>query len=201
MAAAASDARRRLRQAVSRLEPLERKLQDVEFKYPLAAALLVLASVFWQDYLIGFLMVATTAAVSFLVKRADLNKLGIETSTFFTVVAGYHFGPETGAMLALLLIVAQVFTGKPGVYILWVIPSFVAAGYVAGTFSGMDITLLGPLLSAGLQAIFVFFTIFMSRSRLGKYFQYAAFNVAFNLLLFNALGPVALEVLSTGPIY
>ncbi|MFB6213462.1 MAG: hypothetical protein ABEJ07_02795 [Candidatus Nanohaloarchaea archaeon] len=201
MSVAASDACRRLRQAALRLEPLREKLQDVEFKYPLAAALLILASVFRQDYLIGFLMVATTAAVSFLVRRASLNKLGIETSTFFTVVAGYHFGPETGAILALPLIVAQVFTGRPGVYMLWVIPSFVAGGYAAGTFSSMDITLFGPLLAAGLQGIFVFFTLFMSRSRLGSYFQYAAFNVAFNLLLFNALGPVALEVLSTGPIY
>lgn len=190
--------RRKFREILSQASD---KTSRLRLKYPLALVILAAAAIFWTRYFTGFLMVAVTAVVGILVKKADLNKLGIETATFFTVLSGYHFGPETGAILGFFLILAQVFTGTPGAYILWVVPAFVTGGYLAGIFSGHSITILGPAIAAGLQSIFVLFTIMISPEKLAKYTQYAVFNFGFNLILFNALGPIIIQMLGTGPIY
>lgn len=164
-------------------------------RYPAAVLLLALLVFFWRDYLLGFSMVAVTFLVSLLVKRLEINKLGIETATLFIVLSGYQFGPETGAVMALFLILAQLLPGKPGAYVLWLVPACVAGGYLAGVYRGVDITVIGPLVSAGIQSVFVVFTLLVNRQKLASYFQYAAFNVVFNLLLFTAAGPVMVQLL------
>ncbi|MFB6190639.1 MAG: hypothetical protein ABEJ91_03640 [Candidatus Nanohaloarchaea archaeon] len=177
------------------------RLPEVRKRYVALITLVAVGMVFFQEYFIGFLLVAATVTFGVLSKRAELNRLGLELATFSTVLAGYHFGPETGAVMGLILMLSQMLTGRPGVYILWVIPTYAVAGYAAGFFSGTGIATLGTAIAAGMQVVFIFFTALLSRGRLGEYLQYAAFNFAFNLILFHAIGPLVLELLNLGPIY
>lgn len=177
---------------------LRERLTSVKLRYPILLSLMVLAAVFARKYFVGLLLVAATVTFSILVKRAELNKLGLELATFSTVISGYHFGPETGAIMGVLLFLGQVMTGRPGVYILWVLPTYAAAGYTAGIFTGTGIKLLGPAIAAVMQLVFIFFTLFLSRGRLGEYLQYASFNLIFNLVLFHAFGPFLVGLLNVG---
>lgn len=189
---------RRLREKFS--EVVER-LPEVRKRYIALITVVAVGAVFFREYLIGFVLVATTVTFGVLSKRGELNRLGLELATFSTVLSGYYFGPETGAIMGLILIISQMLTGRPGVYILWVVPTYAVAGYAAGAFSGIAIATLGTSIVAGMQVVFIFFTALLSRGRLGDYLQYAAFNFAFNLILFHALGPLAIETLQLGFIY
>ncbi|MFB6147353.1 MAG: hypothetical protein ABEJ66_00565, partial [Candidatus Nanohaloarchaea archaeon] len=70
-----------------------------------------------------------------------------------------------------------------------------------GMFSGHGIASVGTVIAAAMQAIFIFFTALTTRSRLGEYLQYAAFNLVFNLLLFHSLAPFVVKLLGAGPVY
>lgn len=171
------------------------KVSGHTVKLVLAAAVVSLA-VHMPKYVAALVLVALTVAVSVLVTRAELNRLGIETATLSTVLMGAAFGPDTGALLGLLVILAQLFTGNPpGMYVLWVVPGYVLAGYLSGTLTGYEVATLGVMLNIGLQSAFLFFTAVLSRDKLPKYFQYAVFNVGFNFVLFSALAPTILQLL------
>lgn len=162
----------------------------------LLAVLVVSLGFYLSEYMVPLILLISTAIISILTTRLELNQLGIEIATFSTVLMGAFFGPRTGALLGLVFILVQLFSGgSPGMYIIWVIPGYVLAGHLAGIFSEVSIVLLGVSLSLGLQSFFLFCTTLLMREGVARYFQYSVFNVAFNALLFTALGPRILELL------
>lgn len=150
-------------------------------------SLLVLPAFFLTSYFAAFVLMILTVAVSLMVNRYNLNRFGIETATFSTVTMAAVFGPKIGAALGLIYICLQMFSGStPGVYMIWVVPSYAVAGYIVGGL-GIDIVTVGLYTSVILQSIFTFMTFLTSRSRLPKFIQYVVFNLTINFFLFKTL--------------
>lgn len=136
--------------------------------------------------LLGF-----TWLTSLLASRFELTIWGVETATFATVVTGYLFGPETGLIAAFAYISVQLFTGRtPGVYIIWVLPGYLVAGWISGIISSLSIFELGLAISLALQSSFTVISFLVESQNSGKYVFYASLNVIFNSLIFSLLGPL-----------
>jgi len=158
-------------------------------------SLMAVPAFFLTDYFVAFSLMLLTVILSLAVNRFGLNRFGLELATFSTVTMAKVFGPETGALLGLVYICLQMFSGStPGVYLVWVVPSYVATGYIAGT-STIGVATLGLYTAISLQSIFAFMTFLTSRSRLPKFIQYAMFNVTINMLLFQTVAGPLMSVL------
>lgn len=144
-----------------------------------------LPAFFLTSYFAALTLMVLTVAMSLMVNRYNLNRFGLELATFSTVTMAAVFGPTAGAILGLVYICLQMFSGStPGVYMIWVVPSYAAAGYVTAGLS-MDIVTLGLYTSVIMQSFFTFMTFLTSRSRLPKFIQYVVFNLAINFFLFK----------------
>ena len=89
-------------------------------------SLMAIPALFLTNYFIAFSLMLLTVALSLAVNRFGLNRFGLELATFSTVTMAQVFGPETGAILGLVYICLQMFSGStPGVYLVWVVPSYV----------------------------------------------------------------------------
>lgn len=165
-------------------------------RYVLLLLAVMLPAVYFTRHWVAFLLMVLTVAVSFISTRTGVNRLGVETATFSTVVMGVTFGPEKGAVLGVVYILLQLFSGKPpGMYMLWVVPAFGLAGHLAGSFPDTGIVRLGFSISLGLQSFFTLMTLVFMRRSVAKYLRYSVFNVIFNYVLFLAAGPAALSLL------
>lgn len=151
------------------------------------AAIMLIPAFFLTSYFIAFTLMIATVIVSLLVSRYNLNRFGIELATFSTVTMATVFDPVASAVLGGIYIVLQLFSGStPGVYMIWVLPSYITAGYITSGLS-MDIVTLGIYTSITLQLFFTTMTAITSRSRLPKFIQYIAFNITLNIILFQTL--------------
>lgn len=156
---------------------------------------LTVPAFFYRQYFVAFILMILVTVLSVLVNRFELGRFGIELATFSTVTMATLFPPRIAAALGFAYVVLQIFTGStPGIYIIWVIPSYTAAGYIISTLDPSGIASLGIQVSITFQAIFATMTFFTSRDRLPKYLQYAAFNLVLNLLLFQSLAEPFLEL-------
>lgn len=163
----------------------------------LLVSVMFIPAFFLTSYFIAFSLMVLTVAISLLVNRFGLNRFGLELATFSTVTMAYIFGPEKGALLGFVYIILQMFSGNtPGVYLVWVAPSYVAAGYITGAVN-IDIATLGLYTSIALQSFFTFMTFLMSRGRLPKFIQYAIFNVTINMILFQTVAQPLLDITGT----
>lgn len=184
------DFREKAEEASTRLKEEAGKFSGLNFltrRRIFLLSLLILPAFFLTSYFAAFVLMILTVAVSLLVNRYNLNRFGIETATFSTVTMATVFGPETGAALGLVYICLQMFSGStPGVYMIWVVPSYAAAGYIIGGLN-TDIITVGLYTSVILQSIFTFMTFLTSRSRLPKFIQYVVFNLTINFFLFKTL--------------
>lgn len=171
-------------------------LKDVfSYRRLFLIAVMFIPAFFLTDYFTAFSLMLLTVIISLAVNRFGLNRFGLELATFSTVTMAKVFGPEAGALLGLVYICLQMFSGStPGVYMIWVVPSYVATGYLAGT-SSIEIATLGLYSAIILQSIFTFMTFVLSRSRLPKFIQYAIFNITINMLLFQTVAGPLLNIL------
>ena len=172
---------------------IRRELEDLEGPNFLSGrrifllALMAVPALFLTSYFAAFILMVLTVALSLTVNRYNLNRFGLELATFSTVTMATVFGPRIGAVLGLVYICLQMFSGStPGVYMIWVVPSYAAAGYITAGLN-MDIVTLGLYTSVILQSIFTFMTFLTSRSRLPKFIQYVVFNLTINFFLFKTV--------------
>ncbi len=176
---------------------LERVRDYVSLRSILLASVVLASAYFFTQKALMVLMAVTVLVFSHFTSKYNINRFGLELSSFFTITTGYALGPETGAVFGLILITLQAFSGgAPGFYILWVIPSYGLAGYLAGTYSSMPLSQIGPMLVAGFQTFFLTMTVIFSRGYTVKYFQYAVFNFAINTTLFSRAGGLVISVLT-----
>ncbi len=181
------------------IEKLEERLGELDhrrvYKAVLLGALIVIPALFLTRYFLAFSLLVVTATTSILVNRFELNSFGIETVTFSAVILGRVFGPEVGAGLAFISIMLQMMIGSPpGIYILWVVPGYTAAGFIAGMMTATEVFLFGAATVVGLQSGFLFFTAVLMPSQLGRYVPYAVLNVLFNIVLFKAFATPLLSM-------
>lgn len=179
----------------------ERYNQKVPRPSRLQITLLIVLAVpalFLRRYFIAFTLMILVTVLSVLVNRFELGRFGIELATFSAITMAAAFPPKIAAALGLIYIVLQIFSGStPGIYLTWVIPTYTVVAYIIATMDISNIAQIGIYATAGSQAFFATMTFVMSRSRLPKYLQYAAFNLAFNILLFQSFAQPLLNLINS----
>lgn len=149
--------------------------------------LLAVPALFLRRYFIAFSLMILTVVFSLAVNRFDASRLGIELATFSTVIMATVFPPRIAAALGFVYIVLQIFSGStPGIYMMWVVPTYTIAAYIISTIQVTNIVQIGITVTISSQIFFAFMTFLTTRSRLPKYIQYAIFNLAFNLFMFQS---------------
>lgn len=168
-----------------------RRAKDLKLYYFLIPVLAGLAATSAPRFtLVGvfmFVVVAAALAANFY----EFSGLGVELATFATVSTALMFEPAVSAALAFVYIVIQMFAGgNTGIYIFWVIPSYVAAGFIISVLEPSSLVQAGSISAAVLQSIFVVFTAIFSRGYVGIFVRFVALNIIFNIVLFAAFGPL-----------
>ena len=175
--------------------------QKVPRPTKLQVAILVLLAVpafFLRRYFIAFALMILVITVSLITNRFEIGRFGIEFATFASVTMAAVFPPEIAAALGFIYIVLQIFSGStPGIYLTWVIPTYTIASYFIATLDPSNIAQIGIYVTVASQTLFATMTFIMSRSRLPKYLQYAAFNLTFNILLFQTFAEPLLHLMNS----
>jgi len=155
-------------------------------------AVMVLAGLYALNLFPIFLLVAVSLATSFAINRMHVRSVGVEFVLISSVVAGIAYGPWAGALTALALMSFHVAVANYiGPYIIWVIPEYALAGFLAGMVHWDPVT-LGVSMALMVNAMGLFFTFMFNRGFLGHYLPYAITNVIFNFLVFRAAAPAIL---------
>lgn len=158
---------------------------------PLVAVILLVT-----DVMIISVLAALSIILPIFLNYAGIKMLGIELVTLTTVLTALELGPEAGAAAGFLLMTAHMVAGQfSGAYILWVIPSYAIAGFVAGTIS-MDITTLGIGIAVVLNTLFTALTSAISPpGALSGQIPHAIGNIVFNSVIFLYVAPQLLAMM------
>lgn len=158
---------------------------------------LALPAVFLRQYFIAFVLMLLVTALSVITNRFELGRFGLELATFSSVTMAMIFPPRIAASLAFIYIVLQMFSGStPGVYLIWVVPTYTIAAYIIATLNLANVVTVGIYTTIISQTFFATMTFIMSRSRLPKYLRYAAFNLVFNFLMFQSFARPLLSLMN-----
>lgn len=158
---------------------------------PIVAAALIIT-----DVIVISILAALCVIVPIFLNYMGIKMLGIELVTLTTVLTALQLGPEAGAVAGLVLMTAHMVAGQfSGAYILWVIPSYAVAGFIAGTIN-LDITTLGIGIAVILNSIFTSLTYLVSPSEaLSGQIPHAVGNTIFNAVIFLYVAPQLLAMM------
>lgn len=158
------------------------------FKYVKIIAIFLLLFAIFKGVFVLFMLIGLSFAISFLVNNFPIRNLGIELVTFIAVLTGWRYGPLPALLITFVLITYHMVAGGfLGSYVLWVIPAYCVAAIIAGFLPQIDITLLGIVITVGINLNNVFFTAITSPGYLPKYMIFVITNVLFNILLFTTI--------------
>lgn len=164
-------------------------------KYLLITLFLLIPVLFFTDYIISLLLIASTFLTALFVKHSGLKSLGIELMTLATVLHATQYGPAAGAATGFFLVLAHFIVGGfTGPFITWVLPGYAVMGAAAAMVS-MPILQLGMAAVLSLNAFFFAMTYIVSPGRIGVFAPYMATNILFNYVLFKYLAPVLLNIM------
>ena len=157
--------------------------------------LLVIFLVLGQSFIL-FILIVASVILSYMMGVWHIKGIGIELVLLSSIISGMMYGPIAGAVVALLLITIHMLsTQHVNVYLLWVIPAYAVAGYLAGTTS-MDIKQFGLFATLGLNAFNLLITALIFRANVGKFLPFAITNVLFNSVLFLFIAPGIMNAIS-----
>lgn len=155
------------------------------------------AALLFTSYIVTAALVVGVGVVAWTMNRLSMKQIGIELATLSTVLIAVAYGPMVGAGMGFALIILLVTAGQyTGSYIIWVIPSYAVAGFIAGSLASMDITVLGIGLTIGMQAVFATLTSVSAAGQLNRYLPFAVTNIIFNLFAFGYLAPRLLPLMT-----
>lgn len=159
-------------------------------------AVMAIPAMFLRQYFVAFALMILVTLLSLMTNRFELGRFGIELATFSSITMATIFPPRIAAVLGFTYIVLQIFTGStPGIYLIWVIPTYTVVSYIVAGMQVPNIAQLGIYATLISQSFFATMTFLTSRSRLPKYLQYATFNLAFNILLFQSFAKPLLDII------
>lgn len=150
--------------------------------------ILILQKLFLLVVLIGI-----SLFISYLMGNYQIAKsIGIELVTFTTILAGFAFGPTAGIFVGLFLIITHLTIGHfaAGTYIIWIVPIYLAIGFLAGTLTGFTFTTMGFYMVIAINLFNLILTFLTFPQNLGNYLPYSITNIIFNLILFSQFGPI-----------
>jgi hypothetical protein len=143
---------------------------------------------------------ALSLVVAFFVGEFMIRNVGIELVTFTTVFVGFLYGPATGFLFGMvLLIIHSILSRMLGPYVIYCIPMMGIVGFLsgyagAGGWFGGDFVLIGIVLSLIYNLVTgTLGTIF--GGNLFKELLWNGTNFMMNLILFWKIAPIVLAVL------
>ncbi len=156
-----------------------------------AIGMVIVAVLFISNLIVFAGLVVLSIVLSLFVNKTNIRNIGIEFILFTTVFAGVSYSPQAGAIVGFILIVFHLIVAQyMGPYLLWVIPQYALAGFLAGKFSSLHASTLGLYLVILMNGIGIFCTLLFTREELGEYMPYTITNVIFNFLLFKFIAPI-----------
>lgn len=179
-----------------RLASALEELRDRDYRLLLLLLAVSAPLYFFPRYYLVLALSLASVLTAFAVNRAGLGQTGIELATFTTVFAGAGFGPRAGALTGLVLSLLQLsFSGHAGKYILWVVPSYAAAGVLAAVLGVESFLVLGIILTLMLHGVHLFFSVLSMENHVFRYLPYLVFNSVFNFLIFKVAADLGLASL------
>ncbi len=159
-------------------------------------AILLLLFLIMSKFILGIILIAATILSAWGVKILALRWSGFELATLTTLVFGFAFGPIIGGIVGFITITAQLLIGGyMNTYILWVVPGYVIAGVIAGSFTGANIATIGVAIMIAMNLTFITLTSIITTPALAKYLPYATLNIIINYFLLTILGQVLMQAM------
>jgi hypothetical protein len=111
-----------------------------------------------------------------------LKVFGIEFVTFSTILAGSFYGPVTGAVFGVCLLIIHLIAARynGGPYIVWTIPSYIIVGVLSGFLTEVKM-LVAMVVGVILLDNILTFTFY--KENFMKTIIFSIGNLAFNILL------------------
>ena len=167
---------------------MNKKKKKNYLKFIKIIALFLLLFAIFKGIFLLVLLIGLSLTISFLVNNFPIRNLGIELVTFIAVLTGWKYGPIPALLITFVLITYHMVAGGfLGNYVLWVIPAYCVAAIIAGFLPQIDITLLGIVITIGINLNNIFFTAITSPGYLPKYMIFVITNILFNILLFTTI--------------
>lgn len=169
-------------------------LKDIKLSYKIlliAVPALILLILFLIQKQIFFLFIATVTSIliSIIIGFVSPMKvIGIELVTFSTILAGNFFGPVTGAVFGVSLLIIHLIVSRysGGPYLVWTIPVYALIGVLSGFLT--DVNFLIAMV-VGVIILDNILTLAFYRENCMKTFIFSIGNLAFNIiLLLNVFG-------------
>ena len=128
------------------------------------AIVLLVLFIFLGQSLILIILIIGSILLSSLLGLWKLRPIGIELVLLTSIIAGMTNGSLAGAVIAVILItVHMIATQHINVYLLWVIPAYVVAGFLAGT-KQLSITMFGLFAALGVNIFNLIVTALIFRA-------------------------------------
>jgi hypothetical protein len=145
-------------------------------------------------------LIAAELVLAFLVGEWELNKIGLELVTLISVLAGFVYGPVTGAVIALVMIVLHFVVSRSlGPYVAYCVPMMTVVGALAGYahawFPAAGIATVGVALSALYNVVTGGLGTALSGSPVED-LLWSGTDFALNYLMFTAAAPLILTVVA-----
>lgn len=176
-------------------EKIRALLEQRFSKKLLIIPLVVVGILVFSDLLVISSLVIISLITPVVIKKLGIKMLGIEFVTLTMVLIALEMGATAGALAGFGLMTAHMIAGQfSGAYLLWVIPSYTAAGFIAGTVD-LPLTTLGIGLVAGLNILYTTLTAVMTPEGLPYQIPHALGNIAFNSFLFIYIAPYLVSIL------
>jgi hypothetical protein len=132
-----------------------------------------------------FLFIATGISIALSIGIGffpPMKVFGIELVTFSTILAGTFFGPVTGAVFGVCLLIIHLIAARysGGPYIIWTIPSYALIGALSGFLT--EVKLLVTMV-IGVILLDNILTLAFYKENYVKTLIFSVGNLAFNILL------------------
>jgi len=156
------------------------------------------AGLFGQFVILMLVIVAM--ALAFFLGEFEIKKIGLEFVTLTVVLAGFVYGPFSGAMLGVVLLILHfILTRSLGPYVIYCVPAMGLIGLLAGwaaagSWFGGNIATIGIALSLAYNLI----TGALGSLILQDFFEeflWSGTNFALNFVLFARFAPIILSAM------
>lgn len=145
------------------------------------------------------LLILVSIIIGFALRPFRSLSLGVEVGLFATVVSSMTHGIKAGIIVGLAVLTAKLIAeGSLSVYSLVIYPSHLIVAVMAGLFADASVVTVG-IAAALFHNLFTgILSFFFLGAPASKVFIYTSTNILFNLLLFSAVGPAVIRLLTAG---
>ena len=159
------------------------------------AALFLLSSV--KAVVFVGLFVAHALACFFLRTLKNTARIGIELIMVITVLGSFVYGPKTGALLgATAMLMDYALSARFSYFFPVTTTAYALIGLIAGSFSSLGIAAVGIAATVIYNLATSFIIVAFMGGDLGKCVRFGLSNLALNFVLFTAVAPKLLSILS-----